>query len=228
MQINSQYRPPPAPYLMDAGVPDEQKAAARSLSANLSAMHTHAENFGAAIALYQVSKANNDDWKGIGRPLFSWWMFMAAQQGVLEIYNYRMAMDAFMKLRSLCKAWSDTFENAKLEAAKDRFREIFPHTKEMRQSLMHKAELHRNPENEALNKLRPDSNFMQAGVAPNCSVVLTGGAIVNGRYSATYQGYDVGYALADVSIVALNENAAAFFSAVRNGRDERWPLELDR
>jgi hypothetical protein len=184
LELNPELVPPRwAPRLPYYKLPDAEQDAGYTLTLNLDAMLRHASEFSECVALFDVSQQQSE-----GFDLWRAWSFIAPKAAIVALYNYRMAMDGAMKARRSCRTWEKLLDNSALEATKTRFREAFPHTKELRQTVLHGSERFSNDERRRTNQL--DTDGMDDGFI-KIEAKFTGivdSNISNSRYSCLFGG----------------------------------------
>lgn len=209
MKLKPEMLPPRRPRLQENGLSPEELTPAAFVEQNLSAMEMFAGHFANAVALFLVCQEKNAPTGS----LWDGWMWTAAHQGVLSLYNFRMALDGAETVNRLCPSWKGKVDFAALHQAKQRFRTEFPHTKELRQTVLHSAELHRSEEREKINIVRGEQ-YIPGGIYLDAesSVTFPGGYLSGSRYNANFGGKVVGYDVTWDSVHVLNDVARDFFS----------------
>lgn len=145
------------------GIPEQEKDLLAIVSRNLLSMTSYSMEAESAVALYNAIEQTTDAPRG--------WAFIPAKQMIVSIYNYRMAMDSVVTLATRRSKFMPTaVDTARLIALRDHFRDLFPRTKELRQALMHNAELTANEERIRETNLRKDKSVY------NNMVMLRAGA----------------------------------------------------
>ena len=190
---------------------EDEHDGALALSMNSDALTKHAAHFADAVALFEVAgqESLRTNSRLVGR-----WQFLAARQGIVSIYNYRMAMDGVLKMRSACPAWSAAFDNARLESAKTQFRQEFKHTKELRQSLLHNSEMFWNPTNYKTNVSTKGIDNRCFKIPPGAQVVADGN-LFNNIYMVQFVGQQFELEMSLKKLGVLIAITRDFFSGLK-------------
>lgn len=178
------------------------------------AMHTYAHEFANTVGLFEQVRQMDAfaSTRGEGSAIFAQWAAIAAKAGIVSLYNYRMALDGIHRGRRQCRMWSPLIDHKAVEAAQERFRADFPHTTELRQSLLHAVERYSNEERQRRNALKkrtiiPGLMDVSAGTS------LTGSGLLDNLYVATWEGGSYSYELSGHSILKLKHIAELVFTA---------------
>jgi hypothetical protein len=171
-----------SPRLNHRDLPEKEQEAGYSFTLNLDAMLRHAKEFSECVALFNVSQQQSQ-----GSDLWRAWMFIAPKAAIVALYNYRMAMDGAMNARRSCRTWEKLLDNAALEAARMRFRDAFPHTRELRQTVLHDAERFGKDERRQINQISKGHEDEIMSIDPG-STVIADANIYNSKYSCLFGG----------------------------------------
>lgn len=185
LELEDHLVPPEAPDLRPRGdtLSDKEKAGARAIDLNLNAMHRYAREFAECIAWYQLCRHNQRD----VRDLWRGWKMIAPKAAIVALFNYRMGMDGAMKARRFCPPYEKLLDNASLERTKAKFREAFPHTKELRQAILHSSERFWNPSRLKENQISKGHKDAAIDMAPGATGIIDAG-FVNNTYGCLFGG----------------------------------------
>lgn len=190
----------------------KEAEAVSSIQLNLEAMKSFSDEFAHAVSLFEYSGLQE---ARTGSNIFTRFQFIAAKQAILALYNYRMAMDAAVALRRSCPAFTKKIDNSSLERAKERFRTEFPKLKELRQTLLHTAELSATPERLKTLSLREEVMVVSGpwGVNLGAGSVLGDCSLVMNQYVSAFHGETVMLEVSGAKARLLIDIARDFFGA---------------
>jgi hypothetical protein len=192
---------PASPMLDSAISPAGVEAEDLSLIfANLSELSRHASDGVHCYALYAETRGNEQ-----APPQ---WGMIAARQLIIELYNVRKAIDACHSLVKASGAIRAFVPQLSLQSLVASFKAQFPNTTELRQSVMHAAELtrDRNRRREtALKKPKTISGSIEI-VFGNDQDFSSQGNLINDDYQVTYAG--------NLYTVSLNPSQAKILASI--------------
>jgi hypothetical protein len=167
-------------------------------------------SFSRSVALFDLCRAQAANDQG---ELWQSWTFLAAQTGILALYNFRLSLEGLHRNFRVCRTWGALVNNAAIERARKQFRERFPNTRELRQAIMHSGELYWNAErtnNNAITRGLSDGDFE---INPG-SVVAIGNLFRGSTYSTSFAGTLHSYDLTGENARFLVALTAQCFEAV--------------
>jgi hypothetical protein len=209
MDLLPQFTTPSAPHLPVWDLPSGEQGAGRALQTNLSAMTRYATEFTNTVGLFaQVAQSMEQH---SGATVFMDWMMIVGRAGVVSLYNYRMAMDGAMNVRRQLPTWRPHIDHKEMEHARERFRKDFPHTKELRQSIMHTAELFDSDEKYQKNRFRHPVSIPSLMNVP-AGTAITHAAMMDSTYFGPFEGNIYSYELSRESVLKIKGSTEWFFN----------------
>jgi hypothetical protein len=205
MELAPEFRLPSPPILWPSGLPEEERAAARSLQDHLYSLSNCSDDLAAAVALFELSVANVShveplEWQW---NVYSRWQWLAAREGAMMLRNYKEALKLIRKLIGKCPTWLGQIDVKAIKAANSEFEAKFPRVEKLRHSVAH-PELYADR----------DANMAYTGEvrASDGATVITGGGsfvlretFTNRTFSSTIDGILVQYDLnADTALALVN------------------------
>lgn len=198
-----------APPIETIGATPKVSAALRALTHNLSAVRNYANEFTSTVMLSDrlIQEKNSSPIEM--RMMFGSWQDIAARSGVVTLYNFRMALNSACSFHKSCNELSSKIDHKMISSSKDIFLKRFPHTRELRQAILHQAELHSNDsrfKQNAITKGLDDGPFKINGgtlIVQNLSVDRT--------FKTSFDGKLYEYDLTIDSIEVLLKTATELF-----------------
>jgi hypothetical protein len=188
----------PTPCEATAVIADEDQPFATVIKRNLMIMTFYANEVSDTVRLFSV---------------------IPAKQAIVSLDNYRMAMDAVVtNATRASNGLAGVVDTKRMEALKVAFRQQHPNTKELRQSILHQAELMESPERTRATGLRDGHHtygpidFGVGGIAQS--------NLINGVLQMTFQGQIYTLPMTKQMAEDLYENALEFincFTAIGGG-----------
>lgn len=184
-----------------------------ALRLGLSNMVQYTREFVAAVYLNHV--ARNPNKKG---DVINIWYESSFTLGILSSYNYRKSMDSVMKMRNANHHINGRVDHVALENIKTLFRERFPTTTELRQTVAHGAELTESPSKWEQNSSRKPfvsgSIVVAEGGGQNLVKMFSGPII-----ALNVSGKDLQLALSVENADFIVQNCNSFISVFREMQD---------
>lgn len=161
MILNSEFKPPEAPYVSEAGLPEKEMGIASSLMGNITDMEKHAHTFSSSLALLDFCEMNDAHYRQeedklrkemmeagkfprMERSLWSDWVFVAARSGALAARNFGQSLAAVEELVGAVRTWAPKVDLPAIKEAGKQFRAEFPGVDKVRHSIAH-PEYYPNP-----------------------------------------------------------------------------------
>ncbi|MFW2349399.1 hypothetical protein [Qipengyuania sp.] len=210
MELLDGLKPPEAPRFRSDQVADGQQLLATTFGHNVSSLSDYYRDFANAVALKDWCRAAEKELDH--SRLISDWQFLAARGAVVALYNYRMALTGIDRGIRRFDEWAALTERKKFDAAREEFKERFPNTTEMRQSILHSAELYQNEGKLKVN----NANRMQsiAVSVDNCGIVIySGGSLIDDVYETSFGGQTYHLPLTAEKILELRKITLEVFDA---------------
>jgi hypothetical protein len=197
----------PTPCEATAVIADEDQPFATVIKRNLMIMTFYANEVSDTVRLFSAIQALPFSRNSQG------WAVIPAKQAIVSLYNYRMAMDAVVtNATRASNGLAGVVDTKRMEALKVAFRQQHPNTKELRQSILHQAELMESPERTRATGLRDGHHtygpidFGVGGIAQS--------NLINGVLQMTFQGQIYTLPMTKQMAEDLYENALEFINCV--------------
>lgn len=203
----------PTPSKATVAIADEDQPFATVIKQNLMIMTFYANEVSDTVRLFSAIQALPFSRNSQG------WAIIPAKQAIVSLYNYRMVMDAVVtNATRASRGLAGVVDTKRMEALKLAFRQKHPHTKELRQSILHQAELMETAERTRATGLRPGNQTYGAidfgvGGIPQSN-------LINGVLQMTFQGQIYTLPMSNQMAAEIYENALAFvncFNAIGSG-----------
>lgn len=110
----------------------------------LDLMNHQLDGFNAALELFDYALAKTKTAKRRRMDMFRQWLFIAARDGAITVYNFQIALGAVIETVNTSQFLFDKVDKAALKAARKHFESAFPVARDMRHSVGHATDKARN------------------------------------------------------------------------------------
>lgn len=202
------------PRIRWAELPDGQQDAGRICQSNLDALASYVRDLRTAVEIFDYAFEQR------GPPPFFMpnqdffpWLLVAARQGILSVYNYRMAFKGVRSQLRQSEALRLQAIGPDIERNKETFDRSFPNLAELRQTVLHDGELLWNQERDRENRNRKDYSGPLGEFAGNGSAIKSG--IGDRTYTATFSGSVVEFEMSSLKVEQLEALRSDLIRALR-------------
>ena len=188
------------------------------LNMSLAGMGTYLQSFRAAVALFDFAAP-------IATPLESptgfpphdvviRWPYIAARDGAMNIYHFRVAMEAAKASAHQLQLVRDAINWTKVRAATKRFQTQFPDFEKIRHAVAHAADLGKTLKEQRRNRIKGPRTGPLVRLSAGASVTIAN-SLINQTFATTIGGQLVSYDVTTETADKLEAIMLEFYSLFR-------------
>ena len=192
------------PRINIQGLPDKEQIVVRNMTVLFLGLATYANEFRAALMLYQFCTAQIQIPKS-GRAAdlpFDQIQFVAGRDGAMSIYHFGKTIEAIGTQIARCPNLFAKLNRNKLRTVRRHLRAEFPYFEAVRHAVAHLAELGATPEKAEENSVAGPFVFAGITIAPGSNVTLRN-TLYNNQYVNTFDGEIQAYEVSEKTYEAL-------------------------
>jgi hypothetical protein len=186
-------------------LPEEEQPGADSINHNLYTLSDYTKTIAASVALYDHAANMINEEKELWRGPVGKWLFIAARDGAMQLYNFGQTMKAFNGLLGRTRGGivAAHVDHKLLKAAQELFQTTFPHWNEIRQGAAHLADHSKTPERLAANAVAAEK--LPHVDAPAGMLINATNSLHGRTYSCGVGGEYVSYELSQQTVATLEQ-----------------------